>query len=778
VHRDIKAENIMLRKDGIVQVMDFGLAKLRGVTRLTKEGSTIGTVGYMSPEQAQGQDVDHRTDIFSLGVVLFELLTGQLPFCGEHEAAIMYEIVNVDSPPPSVLKPEIDPELDRIILECLQKEPDERHQSAKEVAKDLRRYKRDTGRKRASRVSSLRSSTLVASPTSAGDSQPTIYPQAGSAPAGSSRVPWIVAALTSIAALASIVAIVFGYWQFGSAPPVPEVVRSSLLAPEGTEYVAHSGGHIALSPDGRHLVFLAADSNNADEELWVRPLNSLTALRLSGTEGATFPFWSHDGRQIAFFADNKLKKVLATGGPALTICDAPTGRDGSWNAANVILFSPLSSGPIHRVSSAGGESIAVTVLDSASRDHTHRWVRFLPDQEHFLFFIRTQGGAGGDEDCIAVASIEGGPIKRLVHTKSNVVYAAGHILYVRENTLLAHPFDPEALALTGDAFPIVEGISHNEGWSRGIFSVSRNGYMAYQTGEFESASQMVFLDRAGQRTDSIAEQLRYYEASYSPDERFLAVDILDEASNDIDVWILDLERDIRTRFTFEAGFDFAPIWSPDGSEIAFSSSRNQGSGIYIKPSDGNGEAYRVFESDVQADLADWSADGRYLVVVVENPATAHDIWIVPLYGDSTGRLFADSEFDETWPTISPDGRWLAYSSNESGTEEVYVTTFPDPGPKWQVSNDEGDRPHWRADGQELFYLDNRDRIVSAEVDGSGSSFKVGSVEVLFQTQPRRPGWIYDVTADGQTFIVNTSLVQGRVSPVTLVTNWSAELEAH
>ncbi len=382
IHRDIKPENVMLRKDGLVQIMDFGLAKLQGVSRLTREGNTVGTMGYMSPEQVQGFNVDHRTDIFSFGVLLYELFSGQSPFKGMHETAIIYEIVNVDPEPISILKPDLPPDLDAVLLECLAKEPDERYQSAKEIVKDLRKLKRESSRQTASRILAVRKSQIASGSHIA--PQTTEYETIPQKKAVSFHFHgWMIAAVAS--SLLCIGAIV---WYFLFIKTEPELIRLSFEAPNRNIFNSTNGGHLEISPDGTMIAFVASDSLGRDH-LWVRPLDSPEPILIPGTENAYYLFWSYDSKMIGYFADGKLKKVDAKGGPSFTICDAPSGRGGAWNEAGVIVFAPNSGGPLHQVSSAGGTSKQLTVLDSTEFEVNHRWPFFLPDGDHFFYSVQT-----------------------------------------------------------------------------------------------------------------------------------------------------------------------------------------------------------------------------------------------------------------------------------------------------------------------------------------------------------------------------------------------------
>ncbi|MBI5869285.1 MAG: protein kinase, partial [candidate division Zixibacteria bacterium] len=479
VHRDIKTENVMVRRDGIVQIMDFGLAKLRGVSRLTKEGSTLGTIGYMSPEQVQGLDTDHRTDIFSLGVVLYELLAGQMPYQGAHETAIMYEIVNVDPPPLSAVRPDIDPELDRIVLECLQKDPDERCQSAKEVSRDLRRFKVDSGRKRVSRVSTVRPIQPVSlrgtSSPGNGDAEVTSI----SPPRRASRTPILIA--WPVAAVALIALAVAQLTGSSSVPATERAVRFSVETPNGQDLEAIGSASLALSPDGQRLAIVAVDSST-NSHIWIRSLDAFAPRLLPGTENASFPFWSPDNRFIGFFADRKLKKIDVTGGPPLTICDAIDGRSGSWNKSGIIIFSPDATGGLSRVAASGGIPVAITRLDSARVETTHRWPWFLPDGNRFLYYARSGGSGSDPRDAIFIGSLDSSVNRRLVSHHGNALYARDHLLFVREGTLMAQRFDPEKLELSGEPFPVGENVVHDSRYTNDVFTASSDGALAYRIG--------------------------------------------------------------------------------------------------------------------------------------------------------------------------------------------------------------------------------------------------------------------------------------------------------
>jgi Tol biopolymer transport system component/predicted Ser/Thr protein kinase len=774
VHRDIKPENIMVRKDGIVQIMDFGLAKLAGVSRLTKEGSTVGTAGYMSPEQVQGQEVDHRTDIFSLGVLLYEMFGGELPFKGVHETAMAYEIVNVDAPPLSSLRQEIDPQLDAIVLECLAKEPDERYQSAKEVSKELRRFKRESSRQLVSRISQahqpVRSATMVA----AARDEPVAESSGGAKGNGAltKRGNYLWMGLAG-ALLLALIGLGIAYV---SAPSVEKkTFRAALLAPAGSYYNTEVGGHVAISPDGNTLAFVAVDSTGI-QRLWVRPLEHLVATPLAGTDGAYYPFWSPDSRSIGFFAEGKMRRINAAGGPPLTICDAGSGRGGAWNDDNVILFAPTNADGIYRVPAGGGDPEPVTQLDSLRNEQNHRWPHFLPGGKDFLYVSQTRRRGVGTQDAVHVSTLEGGESRLLFHAASNVAYAEGYLLYVRESSLVAQPFDPGSFELTGDAYPVAEQVQYSQARSKGIFSVSASDVFVYQSGE-AGAAQMVWLDREGKQLSAIAEFKPTYFAVLSPDGRRVAYDDYDSESRNYDVWLYDLDRDVNTRFTFDPGLDVVPSWSPDGNRITFSSDRNGQVEVFEKHYSG-AEDERLFVSvDREAYVTSFSPDGRFAALSVrEGTAGTWDLWILDLEGDRTPIRFVEGEFSEWIGAFSPDGRWVAYQSNESGRYEIYVRSFPEGEGKWQISRGGGTGPVWRKDGKEILFDSENGKLMAVDIETDGPSLQVGMGRVLFDLDSRVQLAVYDISPDGSRFLASVSTSERSVNPVTLVVNWESQLQ--
>ena len=754
VHRDIKPENIMLRSDGLVKVLDFGLAKLtesstsglssNAPTRAqvnTETGMVMGTARYMSPEQARGQKIDARTDIFSFGVVFYEMITGGAPFEGETASDVLAAILKSEPPPLAHGAHEVPRELEHIVSRALRKDPERRYQVVKDLLLDLEDLKQ--------RPSEL--------------SVPAKRPLA--------HLGWIAAtALLLVATLALAIA------YFQRAPVEVRAVRSSILPPEKSSFnfTDTNAGSLSISPDGRRLTFVAPTAEGKNL-LWVRSLDAVSAQALAGTEGAYYPFWSPDSRFIGFFAGGKLKKIEAAGGPTVTLSDAPLARGGAWNRDGVIIFTPDSAGALQQVSAAGGVVSAVTKLDEARGELTHRWPYFLPDGQHFLYLRRSITGSES-ETAIYVASLASKESKLLLRANSNVAYAEGYLLFLREGTLMAQAFDAKRLETVGDAFPIAVAVQSEPSMARGVFAVSENGVLAYQTGSARNGSQLAWFDRNGKQLSLLGDVADYGQIQLSPDGKRLALTIVDPQNGNQDIWLYEVARGLRMRYTVDPADERSPVWSPDGSRIVFSSNRKAHFDLYQKSSRGVGNDEPLLESDLEKHPMSWSPDGQFLLYLSVDPKTKADLWVLPLGGDRKPFPFLQTEFNEFNGQFSPDGRWIAYSSDESGGNQIYVVPFPGPGGKQQISTSGGRQPKWRGDGKEIFYLAPDNKLMATEVSGQGTSLVVGAVRPLFEVHPYESGNVYDVATDGRRFLVNTAVEQKASAPITLVINWTADLK--
>jgi len=754
-HRDLKPGNIMLTKDG-AKVLDFGLAKMREraagamtsggsvmatlTTPLTGEGAIVGTLQYMAPEQLEGQEADARSDIFAFGAIVYEMVAGRRPFEGKTQAALIGKILEHDPAPVSAIFPSAPPALEQLLRSCLAKDPAERRQSIHDVLLDLR-WIAESGSRPGVRVP-------AAQPKQTG--------------------PRVWMAATAILALAT--AALAALYVLRPRPEAP-LMRFAVQPPEKYAY----GEGLAISPDGRRVVF-AGVAAIGQAMLWVRSLDSLTAQPIPGTAGGMFPFWSPDGRNIGFFADNKLKRVDIAGGPAQVLADAPDARGGSWNQDGVILFAPSTNLPLQRISSGGGAPAPVTKVDPARNEIGHRWPHFLPDGRHYLCYSY----CGGPGNSIAVGLLDSKDLTILAPADSLPEYSApGYVLFVRSNVLLAQTLDLSKLRLTGDPLPvaqdvIAEGEAGRTAYSQ--FSVSRNGILTYVAGTGASGF-FTWFDRSGKSLGTVGDAGGFAEPAFSPDGTRLIFDWNDSPAGNT-LWMLDLTRNVKSRFSSVATPEGDPVWSPDGSHVIFYSQQGAFADLYIKSATGAGADEPLLVSKFDKVPDDWSRDGRTLVYEATNQNRKNELWMLSL-ADRKASPYLQTGFNNVHAALSPDGHWLAYASDESGRLEVYVQSFPAPsGGKYTISSGGGDEPKWRADGKELFYATLDQKLMAVPVT-TGATFQAQDARLLFQTH-MITGPLYALgmrnyyvpSADGKRFMVNT-ITDAISSPMTVVLNWIA-----
>jgi Tol biopolymer transport system component len=753
VHRDLKPGNVMLTKSG-VKLLDFGLAKaiapvsqqsshtaLPTQHALTQEGTILGTFQYMAPEQLEGKDADARTDIFALGVVLYEMATGKKAFSGATQASLISSILRDEPQPISQVQPMSPPTLDRIVKTCLAKDPEERWQSAGDVGKELRWIAEG----------SQVGTAVVAAPRR--------------------RRDWLAWAAAGILLLATLF-LGNEVRRLRSGDRV-RAIHSYLDAPEKTTFrlTGDDSAPIAISPDGRRAVF------GAGGRLWVQSLEAGTVAPLAATDGGRFPFWSPDSHSIGFFSGGKLKVMDASGGPIQTICDAPNPRGGTWGRTGVIVFAPDVGEGLFRVAASGGAPAPFTVLTDRKKHTTHRWPCFLPDGKHVLYLAANHASPRSEDNGIYVASLDGGAPRRLMSSYGSVQYASGWLLSVRETSLEAIPFDAKRIEVSGQPLRVADDANFDSGVWRGTFSASDNGMLAYQLAREGGGGRLTWFDFSGRRMAPVAEKSPAYSAELSPDGRRASV-MMGDPNND--VWVYELDRGVQTRLTTDAQAQIAPVWSPDGSQIVFVEGLGGGSDFVLVTiaADGAGRPKEISRSKERLEVSDWSRDGRYLLVDRGNIG-ASDIWAFPIADPAKAFPLVQTPFLEHSGQFSPDGKWVAYVSRHTGRDEIYVTSFPTGGTRWQVSGGGATQPRWSPDGRELYFVSIGDELTAAAVDGSGSRFVVKDVRPLFRvnmyTGPRSGMYGYDVAPDGKRFLVNDAGEAGQAR-VALVVNWTADLK--
>lgn len=746
-HRDLKPGNIMLTKTG-AKLLDFGLAKLARAEAapgadqptvsadLTAKGTLLGTLPYMAPEQLEGKEADARSDIFAFGAVIYEMLAGRRAFEGKSQASVMAAILEHDPPPISTLQPLTPPALDRVTKTCLAKDPDDRWQTARDLKREL---------------------GWIASAPESGSPAPASF----TAASRYGSLPWIAAAV-------ALIALAIPAARHLRETPPPET-RVDIVTP-----ATDSPTSFALSPDGRKIVFGAW--GDGASRLWLRSLATTAAQPLAGTEGATVPFWSPDSRSIGFFAGNALKRLDLGGGAPQTLAPAVAGRGGTWNAEGVIVFAPSLSTPLMRVSATGGTAVAVTTLGPQQRGHHAPF--FLPDGRRLLFYMPGAPDMAG----IYLGALDGRAPTRLTPADGSGAYLGGWLLWVRAGTLVAQRLDGTKAALTGEPVTVAEGVPVDITLSRSAVSVAATGLVAYRTGG-GSQRQLTWVDRSGTARGTVGAPDATLDAPrVSPDGHRVIVGR--DVQGNVDLWLLDGAR--MSRFTFDPAWDTRPVWSPDGARIVFRSHRSGSGDLYQKLTSGAGVEEPLVASDQIKTAYSWSADGRFLLYSILDLKGDVDLWIVPMAGDRTPSVFLKTPFREGYGAFSPDARWVAYQSNESGRPEIYVRPFVPPGAagtaaaatgsQWQVSTAGGITPAWRPDGKELYYLNPAGAMMAAPIAVSGATLEPGAPVVLFPTRifgggvDGQQGRQYDVAPDGR-FLINMELGSA-AAPITLIQNWN------
>ncbi len=747
IHRDLKPGNVMLTAAG-VKLLDFGLAKPNSPAEaasatiqkpMTEEGTIVGTLQYMAPEQLEGRETDGRADIFALGAILYEMLSGHRAFEGQSRASVIARILGAEPPELTSLRRLTPPPLDRLVKRCLAKHPALRWQCAGDLRRELELLGEQEEAERPTRSRSV----------------------------------------IAIAILLGLVAAAEAAWLVlrRSRPSIPEqTVRFTIEPPPNSRIkLANDIGPPALSPDGKSIAFVVADLHSNQHALWIRDIGSVQARRIEATEGAAFPFWSPDGKSIGFFAGGKMKRLDLDGGTPQALADASFGRGATWGTDGKIVFAPAPFGPLYRVSARGGAVEQVTRLDEKAGETSHRWPSLLPDARHVLLLVRSSN-RNQRADAVQVADLQTGERKFLMATNpafgtwgSGAAYAQGSLFFVRDRTLVAQPFDLKTLKLGGEPTPVVQKIQvHGSGFS--MFAVSQSGVLCYQTGSIISTLRSV--DRHGNVLATFGEPGEYITPTLDVARRQFVMSIADPTSGSLDVWHYDMERNIARRLTFNPADEWSAILSPDGKRVVFASNRTNYPQLFIKNVDGSDEERPIGTPLLAKFPVSWSADGRFIAYREIGSSTQSDINILDLK-NGTERRFLASPFAETEACFASSGRWIAFVSDESGRPEVYVTTFPQGSARWQISSGGGSQPRWRADEKELYYYSAEGNIMAVSID-TRSGFKAGLPQKLFACELRTSRddmREYDVAPDGQRFLINTTAGRQSSLPLTVAVGW-------
>ena len=760
IHRDLKPANVKLRPDGVVKVLDFGLAKALEPTgamspgmsqaptittpAMTQAGMILGTAAYMSPEQARGSALDRRADVWAFGVVLWEMLTGRRLFEGTTVSDTLAFVLTKD-PEWETLPADTPSTTRQLLRRC--------------VDRDAKRRLRDIGEARIALSGGVTES----------DSGRT----------GGGHLGWIAAgALLVVLVVLAVVMLLPGEDD-------PRIIRFTMAPPNGTSIApGPAAPQLAVSPDGRNLAFAAVDSFGMSQ-IWIRDLSSMVSRPVPGTDGAMFPFWSPDSSVVGFQTTTHVKTVALAGGDVRTLSELDARNGATWSSDGVVVFAQVDG--LYRVAAEGGIAERLTSLDESQREVAHLWPQFLPGGRHVLYFVRSPDE---QHQGVYVVSLDGDEPRQVVSTLVRAVYAAGYLLFLRGDTLMAQPFDEARLQLAGTATPIAENVTYNQGTNRAGFSASDSGVLAFRTGGIGGTptGELAWFDRRGNRLETLGLPGPYGSISLSPDDSRVAFERLDPRTGTMDIWIRDVNQGTESQFTFDEAADFAPQFSPDGTRLVFSSARNGEYGLYVKDASGAGAIERLSSFTVEPRTTDWSSSAHLVFELRSGRPiggtgaieSESDLSALSLGGDQETMELLDSKANEQEGRVSPDGRWLAYVSNFSGQNEVYVAPFPrvEEGGTRRISTDGGTEPSWRGDGQELFYLDPENRLLAVRVDGDGPAFQYEGPVSLFQPNVTSFAFAlrntYAVTRDGERFVINVQ--EPGETPVAVVVNWLAELE--